>query len=593
MRYSDEIIEEVRSRSDIVDVVSQYVKLQRKGAYYFGLCPFHNEKSPSFSVTPSRQMYHCFGCGASGNVFTFLMEYENMTFVEALQALADRAGITLPQMEPSGEAREKADRRNTLLAIQKEAASWFYYNLRRENGKTALLYLKDRGISDETMQKFGLGYAGKSGNLYSYLKEKGYSDELLRQSGLFQADERRGMYDKFWNRVIFPIMDVNSRVIGFGGRVMGEGKPKYLNSPETEIFDKSRTLYGLNIARASRQKQILVCEGYMDVIAMHQAGFTNAVASLGTSLTSGQANLLRRYTEEVLLLYDSDEAGVRAAVRGIPILRSAGLHTKVVDLTPCKDPDEFIKTQGADAFRERLSQAMNGFLFIVQAQEQKYDLQDPQSKTDFFRDIAERLLDFDEELERNNYIEAIASRYGIRREELQKMVSQMAMKGMKRQESPPPVRGREQAPARDQALLEAQSLVLTCLVTYPAILPVISQCLSEQDFITPLCAETAGLIFSQAQEGEINPARLLNQFEDTDQQSQVAALFHTSLHLEEPERMQKALADALVVMKTAVLDQRMAEADSVEEMQDLIIQKNQLPKVRDQVMNMNLSFEEA
>ncbi len=592
MRYSDEIIEEVRSRSDIVDVVSQYVKLQRKGAYYFGLCPFHNEKSPSFSVTPSRQMYHCFGCGASGNVFTFLMEYENMTFVEALSSLADRAGVTLPQMEPSGKARDTAKRRDTLLKLQKEAASWFYYNLRRENGQKALQYLKERGLSEETMQKFGLGYAGKSGNLYPFLKEKGYSDELLRQSGLFQADERRGMYDKFWNRVIFPIMDGNSRVIGFGGRVLGEGKPKYLNSPETEIFDKSRTLYGLNIARTSRQKQILVCEGYMDVIALHQAGFTNAVASLGTSLTSGQAGLLRRYTEEVLLLYDSDEAGVRAAIRGIPILRSVGLHAKVVDLSPCKDPDEFIRKQGADAFRQRLGEAMNGFLFTVQARERSYDLTDPQSKTDFFRDIANRLLEFDEELERNNYIEAIASRYGIRREELQKMVSQMAMKGIITGESPPRKSG-SQTPSRDQALEEAQSLVLTCLVNDPALLPAVRHWLSERDFVTPLCAETAKLIFAQAEEGDINPARLLNQFEDTDKQSQVAALFHTSLHLEQSDKMQKAFADALVVMKTAALDQQMEDAGSIEEMQNLIIEKNQLSKLHAQVMDLNLSFEEA
>ena len=228
--------------------------------------------------------------------------------------------------------------------------------LRREGGKTAYGYLTGRGLSEETIRKFGLGYSDKySDDLYKYLKGKGYSDELLRESGLFNVDERRGMYDKFWNRVIFPIMDVNNRVIGFGGRVMGEGKPKYLNSPETKIFDKSRNLYGLNVARTTRKNYLILCEGYMDVIAMHQAGFTNAVASLGTALTSGHASLVKRYTKEVLLLYDSDGAGIRAALRAIPILREAGVTSRVVSLKPWKDPDEFIKNEGAEAFEERLN----------------------------------------------------------------------------------------------------------------------------------------------------------------------------------------------------------------------------------------------
>ena len=326
MRYSDDLIEEVRMKNDIVDVISGYVKLTRKGSSYFGLCPFHNEKSPSFSVSPGKQMYYCFGCGAGGNVFTCLMEYENYTFVEALKFLAERAGIELPQIEYSKEAKEQADLKTRLLEINKQAAKFYYYQLHTSRGAQGLAYLKGRGLSDETIRKFGLGYSDRYGDLlYKYLKEKGYSDELLRQSGLFLADEVHGMQDKFWNRVIYPIMDVNSRVIGFGGRVMGDAKPKYLNSPETKIFDKSRNLYGLNAARSSRRKNLIICEGYMDVISMHQAGFTNAVASLGTALTSLQASLLKRYTDEVLIIYDSDEAGVRAALRAIPLLKGVGL----------------------------------------------------------------------------------------------------------------------------------------------------------------------------------------------------------------------------------------------------------------------------
>ena len=296
-RYSDELIEEVRSRNDIVDVISQYVRLSKKGSTYFGLCPFHNEKTGSFSVSPNKQMYYCFGCHAGGNVFTFLMQYENYTFGEAMEALAERAGVDLPKQEYTAAQRQEADRRARLLEINKEAAKYFFVLLRGERGKRALDYFKKRALSDETIHKFGLGYSDQySDDLYRYLRSKGYDDEILKDSGLVTIDEVRGGHDKFWNRAMFPIMDVHNKVIGFGGRVMGDGEPKYLNSPETKIFDKSRNLYGLNFARATKKPQLLLCEGYMDVIALHQAGFDNAVASLGTALTSGHANLLKRYT---------------------------------------------------------------------------------------------------------------------------------------------------------------------------------------------------------------------------------------------------------------------------------------------------------
>ena len=260
MYYSDDIVEEVRARNDIVDVISGYVKLQRRGSSYFGLCPFHNEKSPSFSVSPSKQMYYCFGCGAGGNVFTFLMEYENYTFPEALKVLADRAGVSLPEVEYSEEAKKQRDLKSAVLEVNKMAAKYFYYQLRAPQGEKAMEYLKGRELSDETMRRFGLGYAGPySDELYRYLKKKGISEELMKESGLMSVNERQGMYDKFWNRVMFPIMDINGKVIGFGGRVMGDAKPKYLNSPETVIFDKSRNLYGLHIARTSRKKYMLVC----------------------------------------------------------------------------------------------------------------------------------------------------------------------------------------------------------------------------------------------------------------------------------------------------------------------------------------------
>ena len=478
MYYSDEIVEEVRMKNDIVDVISDYVKLQKKGSSYFGLCPFHNEKSPSFSVSPGKQMYYCFGCGAGGNVFTFIMEYENYTFVEALKYLAQRAGVTLPEAEYSKEAKAAADLRTTLLEIQKKAAAFYYYQLRQDTGKQGMAYLKGRELSDETIHKFGLGCSPRySGALYQYLKNKGYSDAHLKESGLFNVDERRGMQDKFWNRVMFPIMDVNNRVIGFGGRVMGDAKPKYLNSPETKIFDKSRNLYGLNIARTSRKPYLIVCEGYMDVISMHQAGFTNAVASLGTALTSGHASLMSRYTKEVLLTYDSDEAGQKAALRGIPILKAAGIRPRVVNLAPYKDPDEFIKAEGKEAFEKRLEEASNAVLFEIKVLEKQYDLTDPEAKTQFFREISRKLLEFPEELERNNYMESISRIYQIKVEDLRKMVNNMALGGtsmgtVKRAEA----RARKKENKED-AGHTAQKLMLTwltptrqCLIPLPDIL---------------------------------------------------------------------------------------------------------------------------
>ena len=600
MRYSDDIIEEVRQKNDIVDVVSQYVKLTRKGSSYFGLCPFHNEKTPSFSVTPGKQMYYCFGCGAGGNVFNFIMEYENYTFGEALKHLADRAGVKLPQIEYSKEVREKAQERAELLEINKQAAQYFYYQLRTEKGAQGYQYLTGRGLSEETMRKFGLGYSDKfGGGLYQFLKSKGYSDDRLRESGLFNVDERHGMYDKFWNRVIFPIMDVNNRVIGFGGRVMGDGKPKYLNSPETKIFDKSRNLYGLNVARTTRRKYLILCEGYMDVISMHQAGFTNAVASLGTALTSGHASLLKRYTQEVLLLYDSDEAGVRAALRAIPILREAGVNSRVVNLRPNKDPDEFIKNRGAEAFEERLEQASDSFMFRVSIAESEFPMEEPQGQNRFFERCAEMLLELKDELERNLYIEAIVKKYrgqyGISVEDLRKRVNTLALKGAPAERRIQPKKSQEGAPKKkkDSASDQAQKLMLTWIVTYPKIFDKVAQYLTPEDFVVPLYREVAQMLFSQREEGEVNPARLLNSFTDSEEQREVASLFNATIHLETPKEQDQAFADTLLRIKTESLAERNRNWNPTDMagLQEIIKAKKELEELGRKRRDLHISFE--
>lgn len=597
MRYSDDIIEEVRMKNDIVDVISQYVKLTRKGNSYFGLCPFHNEKTPSFSVTPSKQMYYCFGCGAGGNVFTFVMEYENFTFGEALKYLADRAGVELPKIEYSKEAKAKAEKKAQLLEINKQAAQYFYYQLRRENGRNAHKYLTGRGLSEETIRKFGLGYSDKySDDLYKFLKSKNYSDELLRESGLFNIDERHGMYDKFWNRVIFPIMDVNNRVIGFGGRVMGDGKPKYLNSPETKIFDKSRNLYGLNIARTTRKSYLILCEGYMDVIAMHQAGFTNAVASLGTALTSGHASLLKRYTQEVLLLYDSDEAGVKAALRGIPILREAGVNSRVVSLKPYKDPDEFIRKEGPEAFEERLNRAMDSFMFRIHTAEDEFPMSEPQGQNRFFQQCAQMLLELGDGLERNLYIEAIVKeygRYGISVDDLRKRVNTLAMKGTPAEKRVQPKSTAAQQPKKESAAQKAQKLLLTWLVTYPGIFDTVEKYIKPEDFVIPLYRQVAQMLYHQHEEGDVNPAKLLNAFTDSEEQREVSSLFNATIHLENEEEQQRAFADTVLRIREESLKEknRILDPSDMNGLLDIIKAKKELEDLGRKRNQLHISFE--
>lgn len=532
MYYPEELVEEIRQKNDIVDIISGYVNLKRKGGNYFGLCPFHNEKSASFSVSPNKQMYYCFGCGAGGNVFTFLMNYENYTFGEAVRVLADRAGVVLPELEDSKENREKETRRQKLLQINKEAATYFYYQLRSPQGKIGYDYFKKRQLSDETMKQFGLGFSNKTSNdLCLYLKHKGFSDELICESGVAVFSEKYGMNDKFWNRVMFPIQDSNHRVIGFGGRVMGDGEPKYLNSPETPVFDKSRNLYGLNFARTSRKNNMILCEGYMDVIAMHQAGFTQAVASLGTSFTSGQANLLRRYTENVILSYDSDGAGVKAALRAISILKEAGLSGKVLNLEPYKDPDEFIKNLGQEAFQKRIDEAENSFFFEIRMLQREYDLSDPDGKTKFYHEVAKKLCRFTEEVERENYLEAVARNYSVAPDALRKLViNQAAREDMKSGEviRPKPTVSAKKATPQENAE-KMQRLLLTWLCDYPDVYRQMKAYLSVEDFTNELYRQVAQILFAQLEEGKLNPAGIISMFAEEETQREVAQLFNTKL----------------------------------------------------------------
>ena len=551
MYYPEQLVEEIRARNDIVDVLSGYMKLQKKGGNYWACCPFHNEKTASFSVSQNKQMYHCFGCGVSGNVYTFIMKYENYSFPEAVKVLADRVGVELPRMEYSKEQKERENKRARLLEVNREAAKFFYYQLRQPHGAIGYQYLQKRELTDETMHRFGLGYAGKNGaELVQYLRQKGFEDELIKEAGLANYSEKRGLLSQFWNRVMFPIQDINNRVIGFGGRVMGDGEPKYLNSPETSVFDKRRNLYGLNFARTARSGNVILCEGYMDVIAMHQAGFTQAVASLGTAFTAEQANLLRRYTDNVLLAYDSDGAGVKAALRGIGILRDAGLTGKVINMKPYKDPDEFMKALGKEAFQERINQAENSFFFEVRILAGQYDMNDPESKTKFHREIAKKLCDFKEELERDNYLQAIAEKYYIGVENLRKMVAGYAAQTGLAKPIERPKSGVQQKNHPEENAKKSQKLLITWITDEPSIYQKIKKYISPGDFTEELYRKVAEKLFAGLEEGNFQPAGIISTFEDEEEQRQAAELFQTNLPmLETGQEREKAFHDILLSVK--------------------------------------------
>jgi len=580
--YSEEQIEEVRSRSDIVSVIGRYVRLKRAGSGYTGLCPFHNEKTPSFHVNPARQMYKCFGCGVGGNVLTFVMEYENLTFPEAMEMLAQEAGIELPKQEMTAQQKQQESLRQTLLEINKKAARYYFALLKSPRGKPGYDYLTGRGLSDETILHFGLGYAGQGGGeLYQYMKKEGYSDSVLKETGLFKMDER-GAYDKFWNRVMFPIMDANNRVIGFGGRVMGDAKPKYLNSPETKIFDKSRNLFGLNYAKRGKRSNMILCEGYMDVIALHQAGFTNAVASLGTAFTEQQANLIRRYTDEVLLTYDSDGAGIKAAMRAIPMLRRAGITGKVIHMEPYKDPDEFIKNLGAEEFEKRMEEAQNSFFFEIEVIKKNYSMSDPEQKTKFVHETARKLLVFEDKIQRDNYLEAVAARYNIKTEDLRQLVvrygNQMpsGYQEVMEERQQERIRKGKKKETRE-GISYSYRLLLSWLIEEPKLFVQIREWVKPEDFEEGLYRTVAKELYDQLDRGDLEPARIIGHFEEVEDQNKVASMFQTSFGSKiENDEKKKAITDLILKIKEHSIERQAGQITDLSELQKLVQQKKML-----------------
>ena len=567
MFYPQEVIEQVLEANNIVDVISQYVKLTKRGSTYFGLCPFHNEKTPSFSVTDNgdRKMFYCFGCHSGGNVMTFLMKYENYTYSEALNVLAERAGITLPKPQYSKEDSAKYQLKEQVLEVYKEAAVYYYHLLKTEHGRQAYDYLKKRQLSDETILNYGLGYSDKyRDDLYRYIKSKGYSDEVLKATGLFSIKEN-DIHDYFWNRVMFPIMDVRNRVIAFGGRVMGDGEPKYLNSPETIAFEKSKTLFGLNVAKKHKGNELILCEGYMDVISLHQAGFTNAVASLGTSLTTGHVNILKRYTENVVISYDADGAGRNAALRAIPMLRAQGINTKVINLKPYKDPDELIKAEGADTYKERLRTARNSFLFEIDVLKESFDLNDPDGRTKFQTQTARRLSEFTDEIERDSYIQTVSREFDIDYKMLRDRTIRFALSADNkpvRQPENPSFKPKEKEKGKT-AISESMKAVLSYLAEVPSSYNKIKGIIDAADFDAEPYSAIASLLFAQLESGRANIAAIIGAFPDESEQEKAAEILSPTEKTEDADILKKNINQCIINIKTNSIERQISEETDI------------------------------
>lgn len=490
--------------------------------------------------------------------------------------------MTLPEYELSPKQKEQENYRTELKELNRAAAAYFHYLLTKtEHGKKALDYLHNRGLNDDTIMAFAMGYSDiYNDDLYKYLKNKGYTDRQMVDAGLVDIYEDRGANDKFWNRVMVPILDINGKVIAFGGRVLGDGKPKYVNTKETAVFDKSRNLFAMNIARRSKRRGIIICEGYMDVIAMHQAGFDNAVASLGTAFTIGQANIIKRYTDEVYLAYDSDGAGTNATMKAIGIMRSVGITTRVIDMKPYKDPDEFIKNMGREAYEERILNATTGIMFEVACLANNYNLKDPEEKTRFTKDVAKRIAAIEEVVTRHSYIEAVAEQYRLDADGFKSMVTKYGTLGIKEAEVANVTSRR--TPQKQEDTNMPERLLLTWLVNDTGLFDVLSGIISEEDFVAEDYRTVADILFSQYREtGQVKPAAIVDMFPDMDKQRLVASILQTELAFDMTlEEREKAVNDVVKRTKLAKIDYDMSMCmDDMAKLQELIKAKAKIAKL--------------
>lgn len=588
MLYPQELIDEIRTQNDIVSVISEYIALKPKGSSYFGLCPFHNESTPSFSVSADKQFYYCFGCGESGNVYSFIMRMENCDFPEAVKRLADRAHISLPEPEYSAEAARAERLKQQIYEMHRAAGRYYYAALHSRNGERALKYLNERGVKEEIQKRFGIGYAPSGrDHLCRYLKEKGFSTDAMIKSGLVMVSkDGKGLYDRFFNRLMFPIFDLQGRPIAFGGRVIDKGEPKYLNSPETVVFNKSRTLYGMNFAKAARKKEIILVEGYMDMISIYQAGFPNVVAGLGTAFNNDHARTLRKLADSVILLYDSDEAGTRAALRAIPVLVNNGFDVKVTQVKGAKDADEFIKKYGAEAFGKLIVDAVSHITFRIGCAGKNYNLENADHRVRFAEEAAKILADVANDIERDVYTKETAAVCGIDEAALRSRISRIrdaseseflmeAEKKRKRVYS-----DKESRDIRPKGITEAQKTILSMAVENDKVLKAVFSVLKPEEFEDGVYRTLAERVYNDSVSGRKSvPADLVSCFENIEDQNTAAAVFAVKNDIDNVSKLEKAVTENVRLIKKNYTDSLLARASTAEEVKRLIDVKRKLDEL--------------
>ena len=580
-RYSDEVIDEIRQSNDIVDVISQYVRLKRSGRNYFGLCPFHNEKSPSFSVSPDKQIFHCFGCGVGGNVFTFLMKIEGISFIEAIQNLAERANIVLPKLE-NNEESGKEELKAKVYKVNEFAAEYYHKNLYLPTAKIAQEYVKKRKLSNETLKSFRIGFSGKFDELYKELKKQGFAETEILESGLVNKSDRGQYIDRYRNRLMFPICDVRGRVIAFGGRVLDDSKPKYINSPENVVYSKGRHLFGLNVAKKGQGvlKKILIVEGYMDVISLHQRGITNVVAPLGTALTQQQGWLLRKNAEQIILSFDSDEAGLNAKIRALDILQNMGCDLRVLNMEGAKDPDEYIVKFGNARFTNLIEKALSVVEFKVKLLKDKLNLENVNDKIKFLNEIAKIISKIDNNMEREVYIDRISKEYDISKEAIYSEVNKLTYSNKSdekvlEKKKPVLVHKNENTVQISEAVRRRENTVLSILLTENVnFFEVIKQNMKPDDFKDETNKKIAKKLYEELEKGNSNINAILDEMTE-EEQNHITEIMAMDFEIED---MEKAIDDIMQSYEKEKLNQRKLEIIELLEKQAEEEQKKELEK---------------
>ena len=578
-RYSEEIINEVKQSNDIVDIISQYMHLKRSGRNFFGLCPFHNEKSPSFSVSPDKQIFHCFGCGVGGNVITFISKIEGLNFIETVQMLAERANIQLPTLENSGDS-QKEILKDKVYKVNEFTAEFYHQNLYKPQAKIAQEYVKKRQLSNETLKSFRIGFSGKFDELYQELKKQGFEEQEILESGLVNKNDRGQYIDRYRNRLMFPICDVRGRVIAFGGRVLDDSKPKYINSPENVVYSKGRHLFGLNVAKKGDTKKLLIVEGYMDVISLHQRGITNVVAPLGTALTEQQGWLLRKNAEQIILSFDSDEAGLQAKLRALEILQNMGCDLRVLQIEGAKDPDEYILKYGNARFQALVDKALSVIEFKVKILQKDLNLENTNDKIKFLNEIAKLISKVDNTIEREVHIEKIAKEYDISKEAIYAEVNKLSYKNSKSEkilEKPKPIITNNKVEKKEisQAVKKRENTIISIMLTGDiSIFEIIKQNIKPEDFQDEVNSNIAKKLYEEFEKGNSNINGIIDELEQ-EEQNQITMIMADDYEIDD---LEKAIDDLIQIYQKEKLNNRKFEILELLEKTTDINQKKELEK---------------